>query len=133
LGDALRSFAPESSVGSSEVAGIESKDLISAQAREAFARSVIAADIRAEIELRGVVSTYFRTEVPHTFAASVAAFFMSIRTPKTGRGERPQYPESAGWTPGSDDRSSGLQSMHWDLRDPAGGEIKAHEVLDGAG
>jgi hypothetical protein len=134
LEEAMRSFAPESSVGSSEIAGIESKNLIATQAREAFARSAIAVDIQAELELRGVVPAYFRTEVPHTFAASFTAFFyVNQNTEDRARGEAAVSGECRLDTRDVTIGAVSLQSIHWDLRDPTGGEVKAHEVLDGAG
>lgn len=134
LEEAMRSFAPESSVGSSEIGGIESRDLIAAQAREAFARSAIADDIRAEIELRGVVPAYFRTEVPYTFAVSFTAFFyVNQNAEDRARGEAAVSGECRLDTRQATIEAVSLQSIHWDLRDPAGGEVKAHEVLDGAG
>lgn len=132
LVDAMRSFAPESSVGSSEIAGIESKALIAARAREAFARSAIAADIGVEFELRGVVPEYFRTDVPHTFAVSFSAFFyINQNVEDRPRGEAAVSGECKLDTRQATIEALSLQSIHWDLRDPAGTEVKAHEVLDG--
>lgn len=134
LEDAMRSFAPESSVGSSEVAGIHSKDLIAGRAREAFGRSAIAVDIRAEVELRGLVPAYFRTEVPHTFAASFTAFFyVNQNAEDRARGEAAVSGECRLDTRQATIEAVSLQSIHWDLRDPAGGEVKAHEVFNGTG
>jgi hypothetical protein len=132
LEDAMRSFAPESSVGSSEVVGIDSKDLIAARAREAFARSAIAADIQVELELRGVIPAYFRTEVPYTFAASFTAFFYVNRNAEDrARGEAAVTGECRLDTRQATIEAVALETIHWDLRDPSGSQIKAREVLDG--
>jgi len=131
LEEALQSFAPETSVGSSEVAGIENKDLIAAQAREAFTRSAIAVDIQAELELRGVVPAYFRTEVPHTFAVSFTAFFyVNQNAEDKARGEAAVSGQCRVDTRHATIEAMSLQSINWDLKDPAGGQIKTREVLD---
>jgi hypothetical protein len=131
LEDAIGSFAPESSVGSSEVEDIDSKDLIAAHAREAFARSAIAVDIRAGLELRGVVPAYFRTEVPHTFAVSFTVFFyVNQDAEDKPRGEAAVSGECRLDTRRATIEAVSLQNIHWDLRDPAEGELKVREVLD---
>ncbi|MGB8198253.1 MAG: hypothetical protein WCF33_00915 [Pseudonocardiaceae bacterium] len=134
LEDAMRFFAPESSVGSNEVVGIESKDLIATQARDAFSRSAIAADIQAEFEFRGVVPAYFRTDVPHAFAVSFTAFFYVNRNAEDrAQGEAAVSGECRLDTRQATIEAVNLQRISWDLKGPAGGQIKAHEVLDGEG
>lgn len=134
LEEAMRSFAPESSVGPSEIVGIENKDLIATQAREAFSRSVIAVDVQAGFELRGVVPAYFRTEMSHTFAVSFTAFFYVNRNAEDKtRGEAAVSGECRLDTRQVTIEAMSLQTIHWDLIDPAGRQIKAREVLDGIG
>lgn len=82
----------------------------------------------------GVVSAYFRTEVPHVFAVSFTAFFYVNQNTEDGvRGEAAVSGECRLDTRRAAIEAVSLQSIHWKLRDPAGSEIKTREVLDGGG
>lgn len=131
LEDALRAFAPETAVETGEVANTGTRDLIAIQAEQAFRRSAVAADLRPQITLRGVVPSYLRTDVPHVFAVSFTAFFHINR----GIDDKP-HGEAAvvgqcrlNAREASVDAMS-LETIHWTLNDPEGGTAKARELLD---
>ncbi|MET8384296.1 PIN domain-containing protein [Streptosporangium canum] len=131
LEDAMRSFAPDSSLDSNEAASIDSKDLIAAQAREAFDYSPVAADMQAEIGLRGVVPAYFRTEAAYTFAVSFAAFFYVNKDAEDSvRGEAAVSGECRLDTRQGTIEAFSSRTIDWRLRDPVKGEFRLHEILD---
>ncbi|KAB1119123.1 hypothetical protein [Micromonospora aurantiaca] len=133
LESALQVFAPESSADSGEIVSRNSRDLIAEEASNAFLRSSVAADIpEARLRLRGVVPTYFRTEVPHVFATSFTAFFNVEQDAEAeGKGEAAVSGECRLDTRQATIDSVSLHSIHWRLPDAAGGVAKVYEVLDG--
>ncbi|WP_147945299.1 PIN domain-containing protein [Microbispora sp. CSR-4] len=88
LEEVMRYLAPDSPVplDSNEIAGIDFEELVATQAQEALERSAIMT-IFGRVEFRGVVPSYFKTEIPHVFAVSFSAFFYAYRDVNGGKTE----------------------------------------------
>ncbi|WP_436758217.1 PIN domain-containing protein [Streptosporangium sp. V21-05] len=130
LEEAMQSFAPEASVDSDEISKADSRILIAAQAEKAFAYSSMAIDLRVRVKLRGVVPSYFRTDIAYIFAVSFTAFFnIEGGVEDDMEGEAAISGECKLNTRGGAVEEVSLQSIHWTLRYPDGYVVKSHEIL----